>query len=108
MWVFTHVSGRGVESCGASDVPELTVERAILDRFGEVIGTDRLGRIEIGDGAADLQNLVVGTGREPERCHRLLQKLLRLGIERAVAPDVGGTHVRVLVDALSSAQSRRL
>src|SRR5690242_1708527 len=41
------------------------VEGAILDGFSNVFGSDLRGAFEIGDGAGDFQNTVMGAGAEP-------------------------------------------
>src|SRR2546428_11473548 len=41
------------------------VERAIVDGFGNVSGIDFVGIFEVGDRAADFQNAIVSSRREP-------------------------------------------
>jgi len=40
--------------------PIVAVERAVLDGFGDVAGGDILGAFQVGDGAGDLEDTVVG------------------------------------------------
>ena len=44
--------------------PIIAIQTAILDGFGEVLGGDGGGMIEVGDGAGDLEDAVVGAGGE--------------------------------------------
>ncbi len=50
--------------------PERPVEGAILDRFAHMVGRDRLRAGEIGDGACDFQDPVVGTRAQVQLGHR--------------------------------------
>jgi hypothetical protein len=52
---------------------DLAVEGAELDGFEEVIGGDGVGRGEVGDGAGDFEDAVVGAGAEVEIRHRELE-----------------------------------
>ena len=56
--------------------PEVTIEGAVLDGFAEVFRGDGGGGIEIGDGACNFKNPVVGTGAEVEFSHRGTKHLL--------------------------------
>ena len=49
-----------------ASTPHLPVQRAVLDRFAEVGGIDFLRAGEVGDGARDLEDAVVGAGAEVE------------------------------------------
>ena len=42
--------------------PIIPIQTPILHRLRQVFGADYLGMIEIGDGARDFQNTVVGAG----------------------------------------------
>ena len=42
--------------------PVAAVEAVVLDGFGEVLGEDAVGIVEVGDGAGDFEETVVGTG----------------------------------------------
>jgi len=46
--------------------PHLPIQGAVLDRFTEVGGVDFFGGGEVGDGAGDLEDTVVGAGAEAE------------------------------------------
>ena len=43
--------------------PVTAVEVAIADGLGDVVGLDALAAFEVGDGAGDLEDAAVGTGR---------------------------------------------
>jgi hypothetical protein len=53
--------------------PELAVEGAVLDGFGDMGDLDVVLFAEGGDGAGDFEQAVVGAGREMELLDRLLQ-----------------------------------
>lgn len=53
-----------------------TVETSVLDCLGDVFGPDGLGPGEVGDGAGDLQDSVVGPGREAQPGDGRLQQSL--------------------------------
>lgn len=66
--------GRGVLLNGYSgSVEEVPIEAAHLDGFEEVAGLDVFGVGEVGDGAGDFEDAVVGAGREGELLHGLLE-----------------------------------
>ena len=44
------------------EVLQLPVQAAVLDGFGEVVGLDGVGAFDVGDGAGDTEDLVVGAG----------------------------------------------
>jgi hypothetical protein len=47
-----------------ASLPILLVERPVLHRFGDVFGLDLLAPAEVGVGAADLQDAIMGAGDE--------------------------------------------
>ena len=53
--------------------PVAAVKRAILYGLGDVRIIDILRRFEVGNGARDLQDSVVGTGGETEAVHGAFQ-----------------------------------
>src|SRR5687768_11681671 len=92
--------------------PVGAVERAVADGLGDVPGEYLFGGFEVGDGAADFEDAVVGARRKPLPRHRLLQKALAFRVEAAVAPDESRRHLRVREDAaaaeaLALARARR-
>jgi hypothetical protein len=44
--------------------PQCAIETAVLNGFAHVLGGDRLDRGEIGDGAGNFENAIVGPGAE--------------------------------------------
>jgi len=50
---------------------------------------------EIGDGAGDFQDAVVGTGAEGKLLHCLLEHLAERGVERDVSADLRVAHAGV-------------
>ena len=53
-------------------MPILAVERAVLDGFADVLRTDDFALIEVGDGACDLHDAVIGAGGHAELIKGLL------------------------------------
>ena len=45
-------------------MPVIPAQGAVLDGFGEVLGGDGVLAGQVGDGAGDLEDAVMGTGRE--------------------------------------------
>ena len=68
------------------------VQRAVLDGLEDVGGADVLRLVEVGEGAGDLENPVVGAGREVEVLHGLLEEGGGLVVELAVGLDEAGGH----------------
>ena len=87
--------------------PELAVQHAVLDRFGDVVGGDGLRALQVRDGAGDLERPVVGPCREPQLRDRLPQELLSLRIRNAVPPYLPVPHLGVAVDPVTP-ETRRL
>lgn len=51
---------------------------------------------EVRDRAGDLEDPVIGTGGEVKLLDRTLQQVAHRGVDRAVAPDLGMAHARVV------------
>ena len=51
---------------GGWSAPIAPVEAAVLDGFGDVFGGNSSGAGEVGDGAGDLEDAVVGAGAEAQ------------------------------------------
>jgi hypothetical protein len=85
-----------VSSCRSSERRDsrtpLTVEPAVLDGFGAVLGGQPFGPGEIGDRAGDLEDAVVTAGREPELGHRRREQSLGLGGDPAEASHLPRAH----------------
>lgn len=57
----------------APSLEQIPVQRAVLDRFEDVVRGDRGGAFEVGEGAGDLEDAVVGAAREVEGFHGLFE-----------------------------------
>ena len=60
-----------------------------------MIGSDLLLGVEIGDGAGDFQDAVVGPGAEVQLGHRHLHHAFGVGVQLAVRFDLAVAHPRV-------------
>lgn len=56
--------------------PVAAVERAVLDGLGQVRDGEMVGAFQVGDGARDFEDAVVGAGGESLLLHGALEKLL--------------------------------
>jgi hypothetical protein len=73
----------------------LFVHAPVLHGFGDVRGLDVLIASQIGDGACDLEDAMVGARRQTEAGDGLTQQGFALCIGRAVAVDLGDGKLRV-------------
>src|SRR5438876_4863844 len=78
--------------------PVAAVERPVLDGFGDVRGADGLGALEVGDGARDFQNAVVGAGAQTQAGHGVFEQAFALGRNIAIFADLSRAHLGVAVD----------
>uniref|UniRef100_E6PYE0 Uncharacterized protein n=1 Tax=mine drainage metagenome TaxID=410659 RepID=E6PYE0_9ZZZZ len=78
--------------------PVAAVERAVLDGFSEVTDGEGFGAFEVGDGAGDLENAVVGAGAEALLLHGAFEQPLGVCAEVAVGANLAGSHLGVGVD----------
>ena len=69
-------------------VSSVSFDPAILNRLGDVGGSDRLGAREIGDRAGDLEDAHPRAGREGEALGGGLEEAASGGVEGAEARDV--------------------
>jgi hypothetical protein len=76
--------------------PVIAVEAAVLDGFGEVLGGDVGGMIEVGDGAGDFEDAVVGAGGEAHAADGHFEGAFAGIIEGADAADIAGGHAGVV------------
>ena len=60
------------------------VEGAVLDGFSDVFGGNFRQAVQVGDGAGDFQNPVMGPRAEPHLVDRQRHDLLRRVIQRAI------------------------
>ena len=77
---------------GYFSLEKLPVERAELDGFEDLVAGDLLFPSEIGQGAGDFQNAVVGAGGEVHLLHGVLQVAGAFGIELAVSANLTSAH----------------
>lgn len=66
---------RGNAACVLS-TPKLPVEHAVVDRFADMFDVDHVGAIDVGDGAGDAEDFVVGAGRETEAVNALFEQFV--------------------------------
>ena len=60
----SRISAAYVRHLDTASNPKCPIKGPILDGFADVFGSDGVGGGEIGDGAGDLQNAVVGAGAQ--------------------------------------------
>ena len=82
--------------------PRLSVEAAVTYGFGDVLTLYAVAAGEVGDGAGDLDDALVGTGGEVEVGHGALQHLIARSVQLGILVQEGGVHLRVAVDALDT------
>ena len=80
-------------------LPIRTVEGAVLDGFGHVLGLDSVGAFEIRNRARDPQDPVVGASRKSQPRNRILHQLLAFPIQFAETTDRAWGHLGVAEDA---------
>ena len=67
-----------------------------------MFGEDVVGSFEVGDGAGEFDEAVVGAGGEVHGGDGLLQEYFRSAVERANLADEGGAHFGIGEYALSN------
>jgi hypothetical protein len=70
-----------------------------LDGFGDVVCLDLVAILEVGHGAGDAQDPVIGAGGEPDAGDGILHLFLGFGIQFAEAAQSARRHLRIAVDA---------
>ena len=88
--------------CGIAGIqssPVIAVEAAVLDGFGEVLGGDGGGFIEVGDGAGNFEDAVVGAGGEAHASDGHFEGALAGIVESADFADIAGGHAGVVESA---------
>jgi len=75
--------------------PQLTVERTELDRLADVVAGNVFSAGQVGDGARDFQDSVVGAGAQVQVRHRKLQQILRRVVQFAELFQFTAAHSRV-------------
>ena len=76
-----------------------TVEVAVSDGFHDVVVEDVGGAFEVGDGAGDFEDAVVGSRAHVHALHGVLQLLQAGGVGLGVFVQQGRGHLGVAVDA---------
>lgn len=71
----------------------------VLDRLGDVGGLDILISGQIGDGAGQLEDAMVGPGAEPHLLHRCFEQIGAGSIERAKLADFRRPHIGIGLQA---------
>src|SRR5688572_7861098 len=71
------------------------VQRSILDGLADVRGGDVAAAVQVGDGAGDLYDAVVGARGEPQPCDGRAQQRVASRVHAAERGDVARRHVRV-------------
>src|SRR6266481_445945 len=81
--------------------PVCSIQRSILNGFGNVLAFDLGIAFHVGDGARDLQNTVMRASAQALLLHGALQHALAVTSQVAVRPNLARTHLRVRVVALA-------
>ena len=76
------------------------IEGAVLDSLGDVREGDRRFGGEVGDGAGDFEDAVVGAGGEALLLHGAFEEAFGVGGELTKLADLAGAHLGVGVDLL--------
>jgi len=79
-------------------LPFPPIKITILNRFGDVLSSDIGLAGQIGNGAGDFQNTVVGPGRKPQGVDGGLEQSAGVRIDEAMAFDVAAAHLRIAMD----------
>src|SRR5512146_2714032 len=79
--------------------PQLSVEGAVLDGFADVVDGDLLGGFEVGEGAGDAEDAVVGAGGELEVLDGEAEQVLGGLVELAEVLGVAGGHIGIAAGA---------
>src|SRR5260370_27339505 len=70
--------------------PVGAIQGAVLDGFGDVLGFDGRSFFDVGDGAGDFEDAVVGAGAESLLGHGALEQAFAVGGKFAEGADVAG------------------
>lgn len=80
------IAAKSETSSFLSVMPIFSVEGAISDRLGDMVGTDGLRSVEVGDGSRDAKDPIVTARGEPEGLEGFPQKVGSVLIGRAILP----------------------
>jgi len=90
----------GVEGAARSEAaasaPVIPIQAPVLHGLGNVLRRNRIGAAEVGDRAGDLENTVVGAGREAHSPDSHLERPLARLVERAQFPKLSVRDVSVV------------
>jgi hypothetical protein len=76
-------------------LPKRPIQRPIVDRLAQVVAVNVIAGGEVGDGAADAEDFVVGSGGEAHFFHGRFQQRFRVGFQLAVFADLRRSHPTV-------------
>src|SRR4051812_39105295 len=105
--MFTFVTESPLVIRPPSD-PQRSVKSTILNGFADVFGRDGVGFREVGDGAGDFQNAVVGAGAQIQFRHGDANQFLGFVAEFAVLFDLPRTHPGVAIHFRVGMETRSL
>lgn len=88
--------------------PIFPIERAILDGFGKVLGSDRIGLVKIRNGSGDFQDAIIGPGGQAKAIHRIFQEGLSLWGYTANIPNGFVGHLRITVHLITALKALQL
>ena len=78
--------------------PNLPVERAVLNRLRNVVAREVLGAGQVGNGAGDFQDAVVGAGAQVQVGHGELEQFERGLVQGAILLELAAAHAGVAGD----------
>ena len=79
--------------------PVAAVQAAVLHRFCQVLGSDRLGVIEIGDGAGDFEDAVMCASAQAHAADGHLERSLTCVVESAELPQEARRNASIIETA---------
>src|SRR5262249_36773189 len=82
--------------------PIRSVQRPVLDGLGNMLAFDLRAAVDVGDGAGDLENPVVGASAQALLLHGPLQHAFALRTQVAVGSNLARPHLRVRINALAA------
>ena len=86
---------RTVKKLPLSCVLAAKLERTVLDSLGDVLGADLVAARKVGNGAGNLENTVITTGRHAKCVKRLFHKVGAVLVQLAERAQLRGLHIGV-------------
>src|SRR5262249_28785412 len=84
------------ESSGTTgSTPELPVEHAVIHRFANMLGQDRLAAIQVCDRSRDSQHFIVRAGREAHLLDARAKQIRASVAQFAVVPNLARRHIGI-------------